>query len=214
MISDGSRPAAFLDRDGTLIVEYGFLGAPDRVALLPGAAEAVRQLNAWGYWVIGVSNQSGVARGYYEPEAVEAVNRRVVDEFARRGARIDHIYYCPHYADDTAPDPASACTCRKPAPGMIEQACREFPIDLAASFVVGDRVCDVALAQAVGIPGMLVLTGYGVEEQKLLPLSLVPAYVAADLRAAVEWWGRHAGRSTDGSLASPPGGPPPPPPDN
>jgi len=189
----GTRPAAFLDRDGTLIVEQGFLGDPKRVELLPGVAEAVRRLNDWGFWVIGISNQSGVARGYYGTDAVEAVNQRIIAEFARAGAAIDRIYYCPHYVADDERSTEPSCDCRKPAPGMIVQARREFPIDLAASFVIGDRVCDVALAQNVGIPGILVLTGYGREEQKLLQPPASPVLVAENLRDAVEWWGKRAG---------------------
>lgn len=190
-----ARPAAFLDRDGTLIVEHGFLCDPEKVELIPGAAEAVRRLNQWGYWVIGVSNQSGVARGYYSTDAVEAVNRRIIDEFARAGAAIDRIYYCPHYVGGQELEATPRCGCRKPAPGMIEQAAHEFPIDLAASFVVGDRVCDIALARTVGIPGILVLTGYGRQEQGLLGLSDAPVLVAADLHKAVEWWGERNGLS-------------------
>ena len=193
-----ARPAAFLDRDGTLIVEHGFLCDPDRVELLPGAATAVRLLNEWGFWVIGVSNQSGVARGYYGTDAVEAVNRRIVDEFAHAGAVIDRIYYCPHYVADQESHATPGCDCRKPARGMIDRARREFPIDLTASFVVGDRVCDVALARTVGIPGVLVLTGYGRQEQDLLGPSDIPAWVAGDLLNAVEWWGERNGLSRCG----------------
>jgi D-glycero-D-manno-heptose 1,7-bisphosphate phosphatase len=189
----GARPAAFLDRDGTLIVEHGFLSDPKRVELLPRADEAVRLLNGWGFWVIGISNQSGVARGYYGTDAVETVNQQIIAEFARAGAVIDRIYYCPHYVADDERSTKPSCDCRKPAPGMIVQARREFPIDLAASFVIGDRVCDVALAHNVGIPGILVLTGYGREEHKLLQPPALPVLVAEDLLEAVEWWGKRAG---------------------
>ena len=154
------RPAAFLDRDGTLIVDHGFLSDPDGVEPLPSAVEAVSELNKWGSIVIGVSNQSGVARGYYGEEIVRAVNSRVIEDFARYGARIDAIYYCPHY-----PQPGMAeCDCRKPKRGMIDQATGDFAIDLHRSIVIGDRLCDVQLGWEIGAPGVLVLTGYGGEE--------------------------------------------------
>jgi D-glycero-D-manno-heptose 1,7-bisphosphate phosphatase len=187
-------PAAFLDRDGTLIVEYGFLADPTRVEPLPGAFEAVRLLNSWGYRVIGVSNQSGVARGYYGADTVDAVNVRVVDTFAEQDARIDHIYYCIHLPLSSGAPGAADCQCRKPLAGMIQQAQQDFAIDLPHSFTAGDRACDVGLGQTVNIPGILLLTGYGRTEHANLPAEIVPAFVADDLLAAVRWWGERTGR--------------------
>jgi D-glycero-D-manno-heptose 1,7-bisphosphate phosphatase len=186
-------PAAFLDRDGTLIKERGFLGDPNGVELLPGAVEGVRLLNGWGFRVFGVSNQSGVARGYYGITDVEAVNERVISMFAQAGSRIDHIYYCPHFnRPETVPGSVD-CDCRKPKAGMIEEARRAFPIDLSKSFVAGDRAADIGLAQTVGVPGCLVLTGYGRTEYEGLPKDIAPAYVAEDLLDAVRWWGERLG---------------------
>jgi D-glycero-D-manno-heptose 1,7-bisphosphate phosphatase len=187
------RPAAFVDRDGTLIVERGFLADPAGVELLPGAADGVRLLNEWGYRVIGISNQSGVARGYYGIDAVEAVNATVIRMFAERGAVIDRIYYCPHYGDENDAGRVPPCDCRKPAPGMIRQAQAAFAIDLSRSFVVGDHCCDIALADNVGIPGILVLTGHGRAQRDALGDGPAPAHVADDLLAAVRWWGQHIG---------------------
>lgn len=187
-------PAAFLDRDGTMIVEHGYLGEPDRVSLLPGAGEAVRLLNGWGYRVIGVSNQSGVARGYYDAAAVDTVNERVLREFAQVGARIDRIYYCTHLPVSYGLPGGLDCDCRKPAAGMVAWAERDFALDLKRSFVAGDRAADVGLAQTLGIPGCLVLTGFGREEHPVLPPDLQPAHVADDLLAAVHWWGRKIGK--------------------
>jgi histidinol-phosphate phosphatase family protein len=189
------RPAAFVDRDGTLIVEHGFLSDPEGVDPLPGSAEAVRQLNAWDLLVIGVTNQSGVARGYFGEDVVRAVNARVIAEFARRGARIDAIYYCPHY-----PRPGEAeCGCRKPARGMIDRAMREFPIELSNSFAVGDRACDIQLAHTLGITGILVLTGYGREELASWKTNSKPDHVAGTLLEAVGWWagGANAPKTPD-----------------
>jgi D-glycero-D-manno-heptose 1,7-bisphosphate phosphatase len=187
------RPAAFLDRDGTLIVERGFLSDPDGVEPLAGAAEAVRLLNRWGYRVIGITNQSGVARGYYGTAEVEAVNTRTLSVFAEADAHIDRIYYCPHYPAASGLPGARDCDCRKPKRGMIDQACRDFAIDLAQALVVGDRAADVGLAQTIGVPGCLVLTGYGRRERETLPAGLVPAHVADNLLDAIRWWGRRAG---------------------
>lgn len=185
MTTPKTRPAAFLDRDGTMIVEHGFLSDPEGVEPLPGAIEAIRQLNQWGYLVVGVTNQSGVARGYYGEDVVKTVNRRVIEAFAAGWARIDAIYYCPHY-----PMPGQAeCECRKPKRGMIDQSMRDFDIDLSHSFVVGDRLCDVQLARTIGRPGVLVLTGYGVQELAGWIDPLSPDHVADSLSDAVRWWG-------------------------
>ena len=184
MNSPAPRPAAFLDRDGTLIVEHGFLSDPDGVQPLPGAVAAVKQLNDWGFLVIGVSNQSGVARGYYGEETVRAVNRRVIEAFAQQGARIDAIYYCPHH-----PSPgALECDCRKPKRGMIDQATSDFVIDLEHSIVIGDRLCDVRLGWEIGVPGILVLTGYGREEYAAWAEARQPDHVTESLLDAVQWW--------------------------
>jgi D-glycero-D-manno-heptose 1,7-bisphosphate phosphatase len=192
MPSPTAHPAAFLDRDGTMIVEHGFLSDPEGVEPLPGAIDAIRQLNEWGYLVFGVTNQSGVARGYFGEDAVRAVNRRVIEVFAASGARIDAIYYCPHY-----PMPGNVeCDCRKPKRGMIDQAMRDFAIDLSRSFTVGDRLCDVKLGETIGRPGLLVLTGFGHQELADWSDPSRPDHVAASLRDAVRWWGQaHHGPS-------------------
>jgi D-glycero-D-manno-heptose 1,7-bisphosphate phosphatase len=185
MSTNPQRPAAFLDRDGTMIVEHGFLSDPMGVEALPDAIEAVRQLNYWRYLVIGVTNQSGVARGYFDEQVVNAVNQRVIEVFAQGGARIDAIYYCPHYPSASTP----ACDCRKPARGMVDRASRDFEIELSRSFVAGDRLCDVQLGQAIGIPGILLLTGYGRQELAAWTAPIRPDHVADSIGEAVRWWG-------------------------
>ncbi|HKA91991.1 MAG TPA: HAD family hydrolase [Haliangiales bacterium] len=139
------RPAAFLDRDGTIIDDPGYLGDPGGVRLLPGAAEAVAALAAAGYTVVVVTNQSGVGRGLYDEAAVEAVNRRVGQLLvaADPRARIERFYHCPHV-------PAELCECRKPRPGMLLRAARELSLDLAASLAIGDGERDVQAAVAAG----------------------------------------------------------------
>lgn len=193
------RPAAFLDRDGTMIVERDFLGDPDEVEILPGVVEAIQLLNQWGYWVIGVSNQSGVARGYFSTTDVDAVNERIIELLAAQKAYINRIYYCPHHPDIASARNEAACDCRKPAPGMVQRALGDYPIDLTGSFVAGDSIVDIGLARNAGIPGLLVLTGYGVRERELLTPELTPDVIADDLLTAVGWFGKKTGRTQPGS---------------
>ncbi len=143
----GTQPAAFLDRDGTLMEDSGFIGDPKRVRVLPGVAEALVALAAAGYERIVVTNQSGVARGYFDEPDVISVHRTLSSELAVHGAAIDAFYFCAHLVD---------CDCRKPAPGMIARAVADRGLALAASVMFGDRASDIALAQNVGIPGILV----------------------------------------------------------
>jgi len=150
------RPAVFVDRDGTLIAERHYLSDPDQVELLPGVGEAVRRLNQAGVPVIVVTNQSGVARGYFGMDAVERVHQRMVELLAAEGAKLDDLYVCPHQAAD-------GCQCRKPATGMVEAAAAAWNIALAASFVIGDKPCDIDLGRAAGATSILVRTGYGAQ---------------------------------------------------
>lgn len=136
------RPALFLDRDGTLIVDVGYPRDPARVALLPGVGAALRALAA-RYALVIVSNQSGLARGRISPDEAAAVHARVVEAFAAEGVRFDGSYYCPHGPDD-------GCPCRKPAPGMLRQAAADLGLDLAASVMVGDKEADVEAGRAAG----------------------------------------------------------------
>jgi histidinol-phosphate phosphatase family protein len=187
------RPAAFLDRDGTIVVERNFLGDPKAVEIIPGAIDAIQMLNDWGFYVIGVTNQSGVARDYYGDSDVEAVNQRLTELLAVGGARLDRVYYCPHHPEVRAFRDQQPCTCRKPSPGMIERACADFSIDLKRSLVIGDQASDIGLAGSVGIPGILVLTGFGAWQSRHMPQNINPAHIADDLLAAVRWFGQKQG---------------------
>jgi len=147
------RPAVFLDRDGVLNRDSDdFIKTPDELELLPGAAESVARLNAAGYLCIVITNQSGIARGLFPESALEPLHDKLRAEMAAGGARIDAIYYCPHGPED-------GCDCRKPATGMVLQAAREHGIDIAASWLVGDRPGDIACGAATGTRSILVLTG-------------------------------------------------------
>ena len=158
------RRAAFLDRDGTIIVDRDYPGDPAAVELIPGAAAAIAHLRRAGLLVVMVTNQSGIGRGLITEADYLAVQARMEELLAAEGARLDAVYYCPH-----APDRAPACECRKPGIGLYLQAAREYGIDLATSFYVGDRMRDVTPAVALGGSGFLLRGTEAVEEYDLPP---------------------------------------------
>lgn len=158
------RRAVFLDRDGTIIEEREYLADPERVRLVPGTAQALGALQDAGLALVVVTNQSGIARGYYGEEDYRAVAVRLEQVLGKHGVRLDATYFCPHHPQLTGP-----CDCRKPATGMFQRAARELGIDLARSFYVGDRLKDVLPASELGGTGILVRTGYGQEEAERLP---------------------------------------------
>jgi D-glycero-D-manno-heptose 1,7-bisphosphate phosphatase len=181
------RRAVFLDRDGTINVEVGYLSRPEDFALIDGSGPAIRRLNEAGFLVVVVSNQSGVARGYFGEEAVARVNETMVAELERFDARLDAIYYCPHYPEGTVEAYRRRCGCRKPEPGMVLKAREELDIDVSGSYVVGDHRGDILLAKNVGARSILVVTGHGTEElDKLRDEGVEPDYVADNLAQAVE----------------------------
>jgi D-glycero-D-manno-heptose 1,7-bisphosphate phosphatase len=171
------RRAVFLDRDGTIVEDPGFLHEPGKVRLLPGAAEAIRGLNQAGWLVITVSNQSGIARGRYDATAYSAVQRRLVELLATQGARLDGAYFCPHHPEITGP-----CECRKPGVLLFREAQAALGLDLARCCWVGDRLSDVEPARQLGGRGFLVATGRGAEYAAQAGALGVP--VMADLAAA------------------------------
>lgn len=169
----------FLDRDGTIIEEKGYLNDPEAVALIPGVTRAIRLLNHLRLRTVVVSNQSGVARGYFPVSVVEEINERLHSLLGEGGASLDGVYYCPHHPDD-------GCTCRKPEPGMLQVAAKELNIDLLSSYMVGDKADDIGAIHRVGGKGILVLTGYGTEELKAWQGN-PPDFVAQDLLEASYW---------------------------
>jgi D-glycero-D-manno-heptose 1,7-bisphosphate phosphatase len=183
------RKAVFLDRDGTLIRERGYLKDPGRVELEAGAAEAVRRLNRYGFAVAVVSNQSGVARGFFTEEDVAAVHRKIEGLLAPCGARLDGVYYCPHHPEGVVEAYRQACACRKPAAGMLVRAAGELGVDLAGSYMIGDKLTDMEAARREGLCGILVRTGYGEAAWRQAlgqPGSEMPDRVALDLAEAVD----------------------------
>lgn len=174
--------ALFLDRDGTINVEKEFISKPNDVELIPGAADGLRIAAARGFKLFVVSNQSGIARGLMTEEDVERVNWRLAELLAAEGVVLDGVEYCPHYPSITGP-----CDCRKPKRGMIDRLLQRFEIDLARSFVIGDRVLDRELALTIGAKAIMVMTGYGVLEVNSLTTDRKPDHVARDLLSAVQW---------------------------
>ena len=144
--------AVFLDRDGTINKDTGYVGNPDDLELLPGVAEAIRKMNEAGYLVIVISNQSGVARGYFGIDDVEKVNARLNEMLEEADAHIDAFYYCPHLVSGTIPEFAVDCDCRKPKSGMFKQAISDFNLDPVQCFACGDKDRDVVALEELGIP--------------------------------------------------------------
>lgn len=183
------RPAVFLDRDGTINEQMGYINHITRFIMLDRAAAAIRLLNEQGIPVVVVSNQSGLARGYFPESLIGEVHAKMNAALAEAGAHVDGIFYCPHHPEAKEERFRLACDCRKPKPGLLLQAAREMDLDLARSYVVGDRWSDLRAAAAVQAKGVLVLTGYGRGDYEYIgPAQQVqPTHVAEDLYAAVEW---------------------------
>ena len=180
--SGAARHAVFLDRDGTIAEEVGYLNHASRFRMFPFVAAAIRRLNEAGLPVIVVTNQSGVGRGYFPESLVHSVNELMKKDLAAAGARIDAVYYCPHTSADR-------CDCRKPKTSLLERAAREHLIELSRSFVVGDRYGDIELARNVRARGILVRTGYGEGELAWHSAKwhTQPDFVAEDLSKAADW---------------------------
>ena len=180
--SGAARHAVFLDRDGTIAEEVGYLNHASRFRMFPFVAAAIRRLNEAGLPVIVVTNQSGVGRGYFPESLVHSVNELMKKDLAAAGARIDAVYYCPHTSADR-------CDCRKPKTSLLERAAREHLLELSRSFVVGDRYGDIELARNVRARGILVRTGYGEGELAWHSAKwpTQPDFVAEDLSKAADW---------------------------
>jgi D-glycero-D-manno-heptose 1,7-bisphosphate phosphatase len=188
--------AVFLDRDGTVNEEVDFLTSPRDLHLIPRSAEAIRRANDLGLRVFIVSNQSGVARGLLSEEDLLEVHRILTDRLAEHHATVDRIYYCPHHPTEGTDAYRKECDCRKPNTGMIDRAVREFRIDPARSYVIGDRTVDVGMAKNAGAHAILVLTGYGRAERDLCEREGIPLdYVADDLYDAMDFVARDLDRN-------------------
>ncbi len=181
------RPAVFLDRDGTLIEERGYLDRLDLLTVFPWTADALRLLQRAGFATVVITNQSAIARGMIDEAFLDAVHRELSARLARGGASIDRYYHCPHLADAKLEQYRRTCGCRKPAPGMIEQACREMDLDPARSVMVGDRWLDIACGRAAGTRTVLVRTGHGGHEEQVPPAGGGADAILDNLMEAVGW---------------------------
>lgn len=180
--------AVFLDRDGTVSEEVGYLDSLTKLMLLPQAFAAIKKVNESGLKAVVLTNQSAVARGYITEEFVSEVHLRIQEMLGKRGAHIDAFYYCPHHPTEGRGDYTKLCDCRKPGIGMLLQAAQDLNIDLRLSYLIGDTVKDIETAWRAGAKGVLVRTGYGQEaEKELTSADVRPDYVADDILAAVRW---------------------------
>lgn len=176
--------AVFLDRDGTVVVERGYITVPEMIELIPGAAEAIIRLRASGWKVFVVTNQGCVAKGMITEEELGAIHFRMVSMLGAEGAEVDGIYCCPHHPEGTVPEFAFECDCRKPRPGLLERAASEHGLELADCVMIGDTLRDLEAARLAGSRAVLVLTGRG---QETLAKEHRAHHVAQDLASAVHW---------------------------
>ena len=179
--------AVFIDRDGTISEEVGYINHVSRFRLFPYSAAALKQLHDNDYLAIVITNQAGVARGYFSEEMVQAIHKQMTKDLESSGARVDAIYYCAHHPTVGEPPYQLDCDCRKPKPGLLLRAARDYDIDLANSWMVGDRYSDIELAANAGVKSALVLSGYGRGEweHQRDNWTIQPDLVAEDLLAAV-----------------------------
>lgn len=176
MTARPGRRAVFLDRDGTVVRDPGFLREPDRLEILPGAPAALRALAAGGFALVVVTNQSAVARGLLDEQTLERIHARLRAVLSREGVHLDGIFACPHHPTEGVPPYRTACSCRKPAPGLLLRAAERLDLDLGSSFGIGDRERDVEAALAAGARAIAI----GFEHPRA-------SYVARDLADAAGW---------------------------
>jgi D-glycero-D-manno-heptose 1,7-bisphosphate phosphatase len=183
------KPAVFLDRDGTVNEQMGYINHISRFILLPGVAKAISLLNRHDYLTIIISNQSGIARGYFPFDLTVQVHNHMKRLLAQKKAFIDEVFFCPHHPKGTVQEFSIKCDCRKPKTGLIKRACENFDIDMQNSYVIGDRCIDIEMAHRAGLGGILVTTGYGLGEiEYVLPqMDIKPIHIAKDLLNAVLW---------------------------
>lgn len=172
------RPAVFLDRDGVLTKEKGYVTSKEEMEIFPYAAECISQIHQKGYYAIVITNQSGVARGLFTEQSLREMNRYLTDKTS-----VDAVYYCPHYPEGKIQEYKCICHCRKPETGMIDMACSQFRIDLTKSYMVGDRAADIMAGQKAGMRTILLESGYGTSN---LEEQVTPDYIRGDLREIIE----------------------------
>jgi D-glycero-D-manno-heptose 1,7-bisphosphate phosphatase len=189
-----TRPAVFLDRDGTLIEERGYVDRLELLSVFPWTADALRLLTRAGFATVVITNQSAIGRGMIDEAFLNEVHRELDARLAPGGGRIDRYYFCPHLPDAGIERYRQACRCRKPGPGLIEQACRELRLDPARSVMVGDRWLDVACGRAAGTRTVLVRTGHGAHEAASAPAAAGADAILNNLMEATGWILRNSPR--------------------
>ena len=178
----------FLDRDGTINREDGYITRVDQLHLYEGTVPALKMLNSMGYRIVIVSNQAGVAKALLTEQALQEINSALLSLLDAQGISIAGLYYCPHHPDAVVPEYKKSCECRKPRTGMIERAVQELGVHAQGAYMIGDKLTDIELAGNFGGRGILLLTGYGKEEiKKLDPDKHHPVYIGKDILDAVEW---------------------------
>ena len=182
------RPAVFIDRDGTISEEVGYVNHPSRYRVFPYSGDAIKLLNDNNWLAIVITNQAGVARGYFSEDVITSVHERLNQELGQQEARLDGIYYCAHHPTVGEPPYRHDCDCRKPKAGLINQATTDFEVDLSRSWMVGDRYSDIEMARNAGLHSAFVLSGYGRGELEYQSGSwkLQPDLVCENLLEAVQ----------------------------
>jgi D-glycero-D-manno-heptose 1,7-bisphosphate phosphatase len=179
--------AVFLDRDGTINEEVNYLGDPALLKLTPGAAKAIHLLNAHKIPVIVITNQAGIARGYFNEAQMHSVHQALDLMIAMENAKIDAYYYCPHHPTAGIGEYKTNCACRKPEPGMLYQAAQDLHLDLSRSYLVGDKLTDIQAGNLAGCQTVLVETGYGKAESKIQQDEIKIDRICSDLLSAIDW---------------------------
>lgn len=175
----GNR-AVFIDRDGTINVNFGYINNPDDFKMYPGVKDGIKLLKDNGFKIIIITNQSGIARGYFSEETLEKIHEKMKSELSKEGAMIDAIYFCPHHPDEK-------CNCRKPKPGMLEKAIKDFNIDIEKSFIIGDRMLDVEAGHKIGCKTVLVPERKDLVWQERKESIIEPDYVCDDFISGIKW---------------------------
>lgn len=179
------QAAVFLDRDGTIIEDTGYIKSPAEIKFIPGAIAAIKQLQSAGYKIIIISNQAGIARGFFSEDILQTIDKTIHRHVLSGGGHIDGSYYCPHHPEHGVYPYKQECDCRKPLPGLIKKAEKDLALDLSRSFMIGDKTTDIEAGGNAGVKTVLVLTGRGKEEHN--KLGNQPDHVAESLAAAAEW---------------------------
>jgi D,D-heptose 1,7-bisphosphate phosphatase len=177
--------AIFLDRDGTIVVDVGYMNNPSQIEFIPGSIDALKKINASGYKAVVITNQAGVARGLLTEDMLQTIDKTLHKHILSGGAHLDALYYCPHHAEHGHYPYKQACECRKPHPGLLKKAERDLKIDLAQSFMIGDRTSDIEAGKRVGTKTVLILNDANRGEEKNLKEQ--PDHIAKNLLEAVNW---------------------------